>query len=135
MLALGGARGRGAAGQSSAHRRRGSQPLAPVDIHFVVAEFGSQLQKPAFLSRLSEEAIHWNSNELENSSGSGSWMRSEHAARKCEARRYQKQKGTLGRTCGEGVGGYRLRLGRRGLDVLEARVGQVLRRHRVEVRT
>ena len=39
--------------------------------------FGSQLQKPAFLSRLSEEAIHWNSNELENSSGSGSWMRSD----------------------------------------------------------
>ena len=38
---------------------------------------GSQLQKPAFLSRLSEEAIHWNSKELENSSGSGSWMRSD----------------------------------------------------------
>ena len=133
MLALGGARGRGAAGQSSAHRR--NEAHNQHGGYFVVAEFGSQLQKPAFLSRLSEEAIHWNSKELENSSGSGSWMRSDTPLGCLRPGGIKSKRERLGRTCGEGVGGYRLRLGRRGLDVLEARVRQVLRRHRVEERT
>ena len=79
MLAVGGARGRGAAGQSSAHRSKAhnQHPL----ILLVASWIGSQLQKPPFLSRLTEEAIHWNSKELENSSGSGSWMRSDTAWR------------------------------------------------------
>ena len=80
MLAVGGARGRGAAGQSSAHRSK-AHNQQKWRLRVVASWIGSQLQKPPFLSRLTEEAIHWNSKELENSSGSGSWMRSDTAWR------------------------------------------------------